>query len=109
EKQHELNMLNEQVEHINNLREQLRYLKTVQNITHQYNQLKEKQINKKETEKQHEELKTEKQEVHSQFEFYNNKISEKLESREDSKKKKACINKTNHIYTSIEQDYDSKE
>ena len=109
EKQHELNMLNEQVEHINNLREQLRYLKTVQNITHQYNQLKEKQINKKETEKQHEELKTEKQEVHSQFEFYNNKLSEKLESQEDINKKRAFINKTNHIYTSIEQYYDSKE
>lgn len=109
EKQHELNMLNEQVEHINNLREQLRYLKTVQNITHQYNQLKEKQTNKKETEKQHEELKTEKQEVHSQFEFYNNKLSEKLESQEDINKKRAFINKTNHIYTSIEQYYDSKE
>lgn len=109
EKQHELNMLNEQVEHINNLREQLRYLKTVQNITHQYNQLKEKQINKKETEKQHEELKTEKQEVHSQFEFYNNKLSKKLESQEDINKKRAFIHKTNHIYTSIEQYYDSKE
>ncbi|MBU6112640.1 exonuclease subunit SbcC [Mammaliicoccus lentus] len=109
EKQHELNMLNEQVEHINNLREQLRYLKTVQNITHQYNQLKEKQINKKETEKQHEELKTEKQEFHTQFEFYNNKLSEKLESQEDINKKRAFINKTNHIYTSIEQYYDSKE
>ncbi|WP_422404380.1 exonuclease subunit SbcC [Mammaliicoccus sp. JADD-157] len=109
EKQHELNMLNEQVEHINNLREQLRYLKTVQNITHQYNQLKEKQTNKKETEKQHEELKTEKQEFHTQFEFYNNKLSEKLESQEDINKQRAFINKTNHIYTSIEQYYDSKE
>ncbi|WP_210616800.1 exonuclease subunit SbcC [Mammaliicoccus lentus] len=109
EKQNELNILNEQVEHINKLREQLRYLKTVQNITHQYNQLKEKRTNKKETEKQHEELKTEKKEIHSQFEFYNNKLNEKLESQENINNRRAFINKTNHIYTSIEQYYDSKE
>lgn len=109
EKQSELNTLHEQVEHINNLREQLKYLKTVQNITHQYHQLQDRQSNKKETEKQYEALNSEKQEVHSQFEFYNNKLSEKLETEEDINKQRAFVNKTNHIYTSVEQYYDSKE
>lgn len=95
--------LHDQLSHITHLKNQLKYLKTVQSMTYQYDQL---HLTKKElntTENEYNQLQKESEETNLQFEEVKQKLSIKLNDQSRIESYKEFIKQTAHIQTNISQ------